>query len=149
MENNLIDNSSGHGTRLTEYDKATITSAANWAKVIAILGFIGVGIIIILSVVGLGGAIMGGQAGAGLLGFLFYAVIITLYLMPMLYLFKFSSNIQNGLALGNQEFITQGFENLKKYFIFLIVMIIGMIVIALIIFIIFSVYFRRYGGLLY
>lgn len=113
--------------------------ASKWANFLAILGFIGLGLMVlgglIVMVVGSSVAGIGGAPQLGMLGII-YVVMAALYFFPTLYLYKFGIKIKNALATTSQDDLDLGFENLKSFFkfigIFTIIMI-GLYVLAIII----------------
>lgn len=113
--------------------------ASKWANFLAILGFIGLGLMILGGLfVMVAGSTIAGMAGPSQLGFLglIYMVMAALYFFPTLYLYKFGAKIKNALATASQDDLDLGFENLKSFFkfigIFTIIMI-GLYILAIII----------------
>ncbi len=116
--------------------KSYLETTAKWAYFLSIIGFIFIGFIV------LGGIFfmlfMGGMAassadaglmgGVGFIGIL-YLLIGLLYFLPILYLFRFSSKMKQGLRDNHQVTVTEAFLNLKKVYKFFGIMTI--IVLAL------------------
>jgi hypothetical protein len=108
-------------------------ATAKWGKFLAIVGFIGVGIMVLLGV--FGGSIMGAAMSTamendqsmnnpmlGSMGFLFgffYLLIAVLYFFPVLYLYKFSTRMQDGLRTKDEILVESSFESLKSLFKFM------------------------------
>lgn len=65
------------------------------------------------------GTSLGGGAISGALLSLFYLLFGALYLLPVLYLHRFSSSMQAGLAASDEEIIAASFKNLKSLFKFM------------------------------
>jgi hypothetical protein len=125
MEEN--QNTSLFGLSIDPAAKAHLSEAARWAKFLAIVGFVFIGIVVIAAL--FAGAIFstylnafsaqGGEAVARGMGF-----GITLYMLacaavgffPCLFLFRFSVKAKAALASGDQEGLNTSFQNLKKYF---------------------------------
>ncbi|EJF09964.1 MULTISPECIES: hypothetical protein [Pontibacter] len=97
-----------------------LQNTAKWGKFLAIIGFVGVGIMVLFGVIALTmGASLGGGAISGTFLSLFYLLFAALYLLPVLYLYRFSSNMQTGLMTGDEETIAASFKNLKSLFKFM------------------------------
>ena len=121
-ENNLPTENTGFGSNeITGY----LHETAKWGKFLAIIGYIGMGMLVLVSI----GLIVGfsifnltknAEAGApmGLIGIV-YIVLAVIYYFPVTYLHRFSIRMKQGLTENDQQTITSGFENLKSLFKFL------------------------------
>lgn len=96
--------------------KGYLTEAAKWGTFLAIVGYIGIGLIVLIAV----GIIAGGAAQSfgglvpvnmGAFG-LIYIVMAGLYFFPVYYLHQFSLKIKQGSY-------AVGFQNLKSLFKFM------------------------------
>ncbi|OFX87791.1 MAG: hypothetical protein A2W99_15860 [Bacteroidetes bacterium GWF2_33_16] len=99
-----------------------ITETRKWAKFLAILGFVFLGLIILLGLFFLLiGSIFGGFLGVfeRVLIFLVYIAIGALYFFPVYYLFKFSFFIKKAVEKYEQKDLTIAFENLKSHYKFI------------------------------
>ena len=113
---------------LEENAITVLKETAKWTKFLSILGFIGIGILVILAIVM--GAIMESSAGygaamGGLSGGLVtvvYLVMAALYFFPILYLFKFSIKLKQALLSNNSAKLSDAFLNLKSHYKFLGIM---------------------------
>ena len=109
-----------------------LKETSKWAKFIAILGFIGLGLMVLggLSVMLMGanfGRGLGGmQMNTGIIGFV-YLIMSVLYFFPMYYLYNFSVKIKDGLALQNKDVLESAFGFLKSHYKFIGILIIVMI----------------------
>lgn len=112
--------------------KKHLIETSKWSKFLSILGFIGLGLMVLgaiaILVVGVSfGSFMGGGAsgalGASMIALL-YLVMAIIYFFPCYYLFKSSTGIQNGIYSNNQEQLNSGFENLKSHYKFIGIMMI-------------------------
>ena len=108
-----------------------------WGKFLAVVGFIGVGMMVLI---GLGmmtffSTFMPANANMpfspGFLG-IFYVLIAVMYYFPSLYLLRFSNKTKLALNNLSQEELTAAFQNLKSVFKFFGVM-------TLIVFILYAV----------
>ena len=97
-----------------------LRNTARWGKFLAIVGFVGVGLMVLFGIMALFmGTSLGGGAISGAFLSLFYLLFGVLYLLPVLYLHRFSSSMQDGLATGDEEIIAASFKNLKSLFKFM------------------------------
>jgi hypothetical protein len=106
--------------------KGYLSETANWAKFLAILGYIGLGFmgIAVLSMLYLGNRFQSRPNGnVSIMPFgimtILYLLMIVLYFFPVYYLGKFASNIKKGIHLNNQLSLNEGFEYLKSHYKFL------------------------------
>ncbi len=113
-----------------------LREAAKWGKFLAIIGFIGCALIVLIGI--FAGSIMasafgdlgggfGGGFGVGMaIGYILLALIA---FFPYLYLFRFATQMQIALRNNDQASLTSSFMNLKSCFKFVGIMTI--IVLAL------------------
>ena len=122
-----------------------LNTTAKWSKYLAILGFIGLGMMLV------GGLFMGvifsflnniptntpfpfPMQWLGLI----YFVLAAVYVMPVIYLNNFSNYLSKAVAFRETEMLTTALENIKKHFKYmgiLTIVIIGSYIIAIPIFI--------------
>jgi hypothetical protein len=100
-----------------------LLETAKWGKFLAILGYVVMGIILLVALFmmfGMSGMVKNISGGYPmiLIGLL-YLVIIGIYYIPVTYLYKFSVQIKEGVQSQNEGLYTSGFENLKSLFKFL------------------------------
>lgn len=100
-----------------------LKETAKWGKFLAIVGYIGIGLLILISVVMMVwlssfSKIPNMNFPMGLIG-LVYILIAAIYFFPVHYLHKFSDKISQGLRANHIGTITSGFENLKSLFKFM------------------------------
>jgi hypothetical protein len=103
--------------------KSYLIETAKWGKFLAIMGYIGIGFILLIAigVMGMGSASQffpGVGANIGALG-LIYVAIAALYFFPVYYLHQFSLKIRQGLRSQSPQNIAVGFQNLKSLFKFM------------------------------
>jgi hypothetical protein len=127
-----------------------LRETAKWAKFISIIGFILIGLYVILALVmfttgaaigsspeqieamqgveGFGqNAEMLGKIGGVTLGII-YLLAALLYFFPIMYLFRFATKAKFALDNKNSEALVSSFENLKSHYKFIgILMIIGLV----------------------
>ena len=104
---------------ITDSVKSFMLETTRWAKFLSIIGFIGIGLMLIgaIFIIGVGSQFRGGSQ-IGILAVVYFAMAV-LYFFPILYLYRFSVNVRDGLLrLGQGEF-DAGMENLKSMFKFM------------------------------
>lgn len=120
--------------------KTFLAEAAKWTTFLAILGFIGVGFMVLAALIMLVfGASMSSYnsmmpMGGGAFFSLFYLAIAAFYFFPINYLYKFSSNMKEALRTNNQASLTKSFEYLKSHYKFigiLTIVLIGIYILAI------------------
>jgi len=113
LDNNQINDNQNF--IITQKIKGYLKETAKWAKFLSIMGFIGVGLMLIAGLVIIaitpsfvrnGGVIMG----------VTYLVMAGLYIMPVIYLYKFSNDISESLERENVNQLELGFESLKSHY---------------------------------
>jgi len=102
MENSTLDNDFTTNTELIidPETRAFLKETSKWAKFLAIVGFIFAGFMVLIGL---------------FFGTIFFAI---LYIMPMLYMYRFATKIQTALAREDQFELTSAFENLKSLYKF-------------------------------
>jgi len=128
MENSTLDNDFNTPNELyiDGESRMFLKETAKWAKFLAIVGFVITGLMVLVGLFmgtimsemtsGMGGEMPGYPVGM-LSGV--YIVFAILYIMPMLYLYKFAAKMQVALKEDIQFEITSSFENLKSLFKFI------------------------------
>ena len=114
--------------QLTQQSLAFLKEIAKWATFLSIVGFIGLGFMLLagIFVMAAGSKISEAQAAMGqaspfpmaAIGFV-YLIASVLYFFPIMYLYKFASNTKDALASNNTEKLTAAFSNLKSHYKFL------------------------------
>jgi hypothetical protein len=117
-----------------EAGKAHLAKAAKWAKFIAVIQFIYIGIVLAgLIIMMLGAAVAGasfpemtgmsgmyGNPGLPRVFWIVYAVVMIPFLLLIffftLYLYRFATNTLQAVREGNDEVMTGAFANLGKFF---------------------------------
>jgi|TARA_R110000737_G_scaffold234416_1_gene247368 hypothetical protein len=133
MNETILDDSvSGSTTGFTEKIKEYLAIIGKWAKFFSILGFIGMGFMLLAGLAfllfgslpmvdSLGGSSVSGYGNMTfmpkLMGFI-YIIMAVLYYFPVLYMYNFAIKIKVALASNSQHEYEIAFENLKKHFKF-------------------------------
>ena len=122
MENSEINPQSNESILINDEIREYLKETAKWANFLAILGFIGLGLmaIAIIAMLFLHGYRPTYYTNVGESSFIavFYILLSLFYYYPINYLYKFSVNINKGLNSNDQELFTSGFKNLKSLFKF-------------------------------
>lgn len=131
MENDNLENSNTQPITLNDFDKYYIHQTAKWTRLLSIMGFVGIGFLILFAIgmTAIGGLNTGNTAIALPTGMLagIYFVLAGVYFFPVFYLYKSSLNMQEGVLNNNQERLTEGFKFLHLHFKFLGIMTITII----------------------
>lgn len=132
--------------QLTSDSKDFLREAAKWAYFLSILGFVFVGLFVII------GLFMGtalstlSSRSAGMLPASFfsaiYIIMAALYFFPVLYLYRFGSNVKRAFSSNDTEALTQGLKGLKSHYKF-----VGILAIIMISFYILAILFSLFAGL--
>lgn len=126
--------------RIDNAGKLFLTEAARWTTFLAILGYIGIGFMVIaaLFMMTVGASMSSYKSimpmGGGLLFSLIYLAFAALYFFPVNYLYKFSSNMKSALRSNNQAELTKAFEYLKSHYKFigiLTIILFGLYILAI------------------
>lgn len=108
--------------------RSHLAETARWAKFLAIVGFIGCGLIVLIGVFfgsffsmmmrGFGNSpydTYGTSAASGLGATMavFYILFALIYFFPVLFLYRFATKMKAALAADDQEVLNTSFQNLK------------------------------------
>jgi len=117
---NILDDTGNPGSELSITDpiRSFLAESARWGKFIAIIGFVFIGLGVLMMLFGGGAMIAGGMAGMGGIMILVYVVALGISLIPIYYLYNFATKMQVALRDDNQEFLRDAFENHKSMFKF-------------------------------
>lgn len=118
-----LDNVSGSGADFSLSPQTIIflTQIRKWVSFLAILGFIAIGFyvlsglfsgMIISAMMGdMDMTIDGGSVFKGVI----YIIVAFIFFFPVMYLYKFGTNLKVALANRDSKFLEQSFENLKSH----------------------------------
>lgn len=117
---NILDDTGNAGAALiiTDPIRGFLAESARWGKFIAIIGFVFIGLGVIAMLFGGGAMIAGGMAGMGGVMILVYVVILGISIIPIIYLYNFSTKMQVALRDDDQMYLRDAFENHKSMFKF-------------------------------
>lgn len=103
-----------------------------WSMFMAILGFIFLGLLLIIGLLAgtFFSALAPGTEGlkiGGAFFFMIFLIIAVIYFFPVLFLFKFSRHTGNAVTSLDKTELHKAFRNLKSYFVYIgILIIIGL-----------------------
>ncbi|HSB93077.1 MAG TPA: DUF5362 family protein [Flavitalea sp.] len=109
-----------------------LAQAAKWGRFLSIIGFVMIGLMVVFSlfagsIFAKAFATMGDANNAGTMaamgGFggvftVIYMLIAALWLMPVIYLYRFSTRMLDALRANDQHLLNTSFKNLKSCFRF-------------------------------
>lgn len=104
--------------------KNYLNETQKWSKFLAIVGFIGIGLLVIISIsmVFFVSNAFGGMEDSPLSGGLFgiiYLLMAALYFFPVYYMYKFSKHMKTALSNNDTENIGEAFKFLKSQYKFM------------------------------
>jgi hypothetical protein len=125
---------------ITTEIRSYLLEASRWGKFLAIMGYIGIGLILMIAIgiMAIGSdsqLIPGVGVGMGAFGMI-YIILAVLYFFPVYYLHQFSAKTKEGINSQDTQTMATGFQNLKSLFKFMgIVTIVILSIYALVFFI--------------
>ena len=123
MENNLhVEN--GENLIIDWRSKEFLKETAKWTKFLAILGFVGIGFMVLGSLVMLfapSSLMSNGDFpfGGKIFMMLLYLAFAVLYYFPISYLYQFSENTKKAIENNDNNAIRDAFEFLKSHYKFM------------------------------
>jgi len=143
MDTEPIDINHTQEFGLSNEIKGYLKETSKWAKFIAILGFVGVGFMIIGAIsVGIFMSSMSSEFSDSGMPFppallsLVYLIMAAVMAVPIYFLYQFATKMQRALRTSNAQILTESFKNLKSHYKFygiLMAIFIGFYLIILII----------------
>ena len=133
MEDTLVNSQSNQNSiELLPEGVSHLNEARKWSMFLAILGFIGVGFILIAAIfVGAIFSFVGDESLPAGLGFglsAFYVILGVAYFFPIYFLFKFSQKAKLAVQERNSLSLVETISNLKLHYKFIGIMSIVMMV---------------------
>ena len=123
MENNLhVEN--GENLVIDWRSKEFLKETAKWTKFLAILGFVGIGLMVLGSLVMLfapSSLMSNGDFpfGGKIFLMLLYLAFAVLYYFPISYLYQFSENTKKAIENNDNNAVRDAFEFLKSHYKFM------------------------------
>lgn len=111
---------------ITDDIKGFLMEFAKWAKFLAIVGYIGIGLMVLGALIMLLVAMTSGGYGSGqAAGIAFvYLVMAVVYFFPIQYLHRSATGIRDAIQTNNQYSLSTGFQYLKSHYKFVGIMLI-------------------------
>lgn len=126
--------------QFTSMAKDYLRETSKWAKFLAIIGFIGIGFLVLIAfaMFAMGGSMgdMAAMSGLGAGVGIVYLLLAVLYFFPVMYLYKFATKAKNALNSNNSQELTDAFENMKSHYKFMGILAIIMLSIYALIFVV-------------
>lgn len=137
MENQSLEFESRKGLEVTDFVKTNLKETANWAKFLAIMGFVGIGLMVLLAIVMFFTAsefsmMYGGPLG-GFVGFI-YLIMAGVYFIPVYLLYQFADRTKKAIDFNNQQSFSDAINSLKLHYKFLGIFTIVILSIYLLVF---------------
>lgn len=149
MENNYYENESRKDLQVSDVVKDYLLETAKWAKLISIVGFVGLGMMVLMGL--FMGTIMGSLStmapeevgmmpamGGGFFAIIYIGMAL-LYFFPIKYLYDFSSKVKKSIQITDQNLFNEAMMKLKSHYKFIgilmlimIILYVGMFVMVLI-----------------
>ncbi|MFG4004780.1 hypothetical protein ACHRV1_13575 [Flavobacterium aquidurense] len=138
--------------QLDQSAKDFLKETVKWAYFLGIVGFVGIGFILLIAVfagaifstLGSSMAGMGAYGGSfGTIMTLVYVVLAAIYFFPVYYLFKFGANGKKAFRDNDNVALTASFSYLKSHYKFIGIFMIAILVLYGLIFV-----FSMFGALL-
>ena len=111
------------GMVITAESREYLQESAKWGKFLAIVGFVFVGLMVLISLFAgtMMGAAMGdlGFGGGGIFLTLIYLALAAVYFFPCLYLYNFSTKAKLALLTNSNSGMAEALKNLKSMFKFM------------------------------
>jgi hypothetical protein len=112
---------------------ADLKNGRGWALFLVILGFVGIGFLVIAAIaMFVAGSAIGGGAMTGILG-LAYIVIAGIYIIPLIFLLRFTSSVATACNQSDSSALKMAIRNLRLHFKSLGIIIIAMVIIYIIV----------------
>ena len=104
-----------------------LEETGKWARFLGILGFVGIGIMVIasffvgaiMSMAGAGAMAEIGAVGGSMFLTFIYLLMAALYFFPVLYLYRFGTKIKTAVGNDDQALLSEAFMNLKSHYKFI------------------------------
>ena len=133
--------------QISDQGKKHLLEASRWATFLAIVGFIGIALLVILSFSV--GTILAGLPEGSLGGLspkffsFFYLIVAGVYFIPVFYLFQFGNKTKQALADEDVGMLTFALKKLRSHYKF-----IGILMIVAMVLYFFLIVFGAFGALL-
>lgn len=138
MEETNLDSAAqgSSGLEISTNSKQYLIETSKWGLFFTVLGFIMIGLICLAAIVMIGLSSTVGQSMQLSIMGVAYLIFGVLYIIPVIYMMKFSNNMKKGLEMGTSSEIEEGFKNLKALFRFtgiLSIVVIGLYILGILV----------------
>lgn len=121
--NHLSESNTEQNLSFTTAIKEELLQSAKWAKIIAIVGFIMVGFMVLISLFMFASALMNsssdfgfyGGFGLSILSFIYFPMAL-MYYFPIKYLFDYATKVNKALVSLNEFDVLDAFKSLTKHY---------------------------------
>lgn len=123
---------------LNELAKDALRVSAKWSLFLSILGFIGIGIMVLMALFFITTTSSMDALGFGGMRRLFgmiYLLVSGIYIMPVVYLYRYASGMKNALVFQDSDNVAFALENLKSHHKYLGILLIVLISFYILIFV--------------
>jgi hypothetical protein len=137
MENNYYENESPRVLQVNDVVKDYLLETAKWAKLLAIVGFVSLGLMVIMglsmgTIIGTLAAMSPEAAEISGLGGGFFAILYIgmalIYFVPIKYLYDFSSKVKKAIQITDQNLFNEAMMKLKSHYKFIGILMLIMII---------------------
>lgn len=124
--------------------KMDLTTTAQWGKFLSILGFIIIGVIVLVA-----GALLFSGGPGTIQGFstvtfiVTYLIVAVIYFFPTWYLFNYSIQVKRAITEDDQDKLVRAFQNLRRLFVYF-----GIITIVTVVFYLLAIIAVATGGII-
>ena len=132
-EHQILDEQTDDWLYITKEAKIGLKTAAQWAYFFAILGFIGIGFMVLAGIsMGAVFSMMGNEKLGAVYPFsawlisALYLILAAFYFFPVLYLFRFADKMKAAFRSSDVRVLTDSFINLGRHYKFLGIMVIAL-----------------------
>jgi len=143
MENQefmVVEESESKELIIDNYSKTNLSTTATWAQILAIIGFIGIGFMVLLTLIILFfSSYKYYENSTNVITSLVYIVVAAIMFYPLKKLYEYSKFTKSAIRNNNQKELILAFESQRKYFkyigflslIYITIFILGVIGIAI------------------
>lgn len=125
---------------LTNADKNNMLETAKWGKFLSIVGFVFSGLMIVIGLMVMVQPFDELPISMGAMGMIYVALSLV-YIFPSLYLYRFSTQAQQGIRNGDSSICSEAYNNLRRLFFFM-----GILTIIMLSIYILGIFFVLIGG---
>ncbi len=119
IENDLLDNDrADSGTQLSHKAMSDLHTTSKWTHFLSILGFIGLGLIVIAALFILSGSLRMRSDQRIIMGF-GYLIMVGIYFFPIYFLTKFSIRVKEAMVTNPRMNLEEAIKYLKMHYKFI------------------------------